>query len=197
MNTLKNKRGAEIVNIYTPHLWLKLLMVFISGIMLFIHFPALLWASQDTAEIPSVIFLFLIPLYTGLLWYTVILCTQTRLIVYEDGLELQRGGSRFFSPWENISHFGRHGSGKNSSYGVYLYERVQPEVDGFAEKLFYGWSSDYMALSNLVSIPSRWVSLFEGSKVDTARLVETPFGQDVYRFAPQLFKVSEEKVKRG
>src|SRR5690349_19950544 len=101
--------------------------------MLLFHLPMMLWANHSTEGSLNFIFLFLIPLYAGLLWYTVNLCWQTRLIVYQDGLEIQRCGSSFFSTWENLSHLGRRNYGKNISYGLYLFERVQPEVTGLAE----------------------------------------------------------------
>jgi hypothetical protein len=132
-----------------------------------------------------------------LLWYSFILWTQTRLIIYEDGIEIQRGASSFFNLWKNMSHFGRYSYGKKNSYGIFLFEKVQPEAQGLAEKLFYGWSSNFIALNEFVYVPWRWVGFFQGATVDTEKLLDTPFGQEVYRLAPHLFEYGKEKAKNG
>jgi hypothetical protein len=194
---MKNKRGGEIINIYTPALWIKLTLALVSVIMLGFHFPVMLWTSQTVEEFPVIIFVFLLPLYTWLLWYTIIIWTQTRLIVYEDGIEIQRGASSFFSPWENMRHFGLYSYAQKNRYGIFLHEKVQPEAQGLVEKLFYGWSSNFIMLNEFVYVPWRWVGFFQGYTVDVSKLRDTEFGRQLLQYAPHLFEYGKEKQKNG
>lgn len=192
---MKNKRGAEIVNVYTPHWWIKWPLGIGAAIMLCFHLPALLWASQFPEFPKPLLFLFL-PFYLWMAWYTFTFCYQTRLIVYESGIEIQRGSSRFFSNWGNMSHFGR--AGFNTKYhGILLFERITPETNNFIDKLFYGGSRQFMEFGDIISFPKRWAGFFQGMAVDTEKLLETDFGRDIYQFAPHLFELEKEKAKHG
>jgi hypothetical protein len=49
----------------------------------------------------------------------------------------------------------------------------------------------------MVSLPTQWIGFFQGSTVDTEKLLNTEFGQELYRFAPHLFEYGKEKAKNS
>src|SRR5215203_1665265 len=139
---MKQKHG--IGNIYTAG-WL--MRLFVLGIGVFVagmHAYMLRGAGfSGASDFPLFFFGFILLIDAWLLWYAIIFTTQTHVIVSADGIEMQRGGSHLFTTWENISHFGVKGGGKNQQRGIYLHHKVEPVVTGLAEKLFYGWATNF------------------------------------------------------
>ena len=195
---MKQKHG--IGNIYTPG-WLMRLFVLAMGVIVAgMHAYMLRSAGFSGATDFPLFFLgFILLVDAWLLWYSIIFTTQTRVIVTADGIEMQRGGSRLFTPWENVSHFGIKGGGKNQQRGIYLYHKVEPEVTGLAEKLFYGWATDFIPIGQVINLPTNWG--FFRHDINIEQLAQTEFGQDVAYHAPHLLGsfsgYEQEKSKLG
>jgi hypothetical protein len=193
---MKQKHG--IGNIYTPG-WLMRLFVLAIGIFVAGMHAYILRGIGASGGIPAYFIVLILMVDAWLLWYSIIFTTQTRVIVSADGIEMQRGGSRLFTTWENISHFGIKGGGKSQQRGIYLYHKVEPEVTGLAEKLFYGWASDFIPIGQVINLPTNWG--FFRHDINIERLAETEFGQDVAYHAPHLLGhfggYEQEKSKLG
>lgn len=187
---LKNKSGQ----IYTPSLLMRL---FVLGMGLFI-------AGMHTIILRNVVIESISPLLVLLLmlilavdgwfvWYGLIFTTQTRVTVNEDGIEFQRGGSRIFAAWENVSHFGVKGYGKSQRSGIYLFHKIQPEVEGFAERLFFNRETDFVPIGQAISLPVRW-GIFRRD-INLKKLAQTNFGRDVSCYADHLLDEFDKKSK--
>ena len=187
----KMKRKQTQINEYAPGLAMRLLMLGIGIFVVMMHFPILLMGGEGLNGM--IFFLLLIVCFDGfMLWYGIIFATQYRVFVSEEGIEMQRGASRIFTSWENISHIGIRAYGKNQQMGVYLYERAVPSTNGLIEKLFWGRSTDFISIGDVIRIPWKWG--FPQTKINHEKLAHTPFGRDVLRFAPHLIKVKARKV---
>jgi hypothetical protein len=193
---MKQKHG--IGNIYTPG-WLMRLFVLAMGIIVAGMHAYMLRSTGGATDFPLFFFGFILLIDAWLLWYSIIFTTQTRVFVTADGIEMQRGGSHLFTPWENISHFGIKGGGKSQQRGIYLYHKVEPEVTGLAEKLFYGWATDFIPIGQVINLPTNWG--FFRHDINIEGLAETEFGQDVAYHAPHLLGsfggYEQEKSKLG
>jgi hypothetical protein len=191
---MKNKRGAEVIHIYTPRLEMKVINIFFLVVFLFTQTSMFI----PPRDIPVSTLLSYIPFLlfdAFLIWYVFKLCTQIRLLIYEDGIVVQHGSVYHFSPWENMSHFGRQGDGRNSRYGIFLLEKVKPESGSFLERFCWGGSSNFLELDQeFFDLPKRWLGLFRASVIDLDRLYDSTFGQEIYPFAPQLFETEKVKI---
>jgi hypothetical protein len=140
-------------------------------------------------NMPLPLIIFLLGIDAFLLWFGIIFGTQSRVTVYEEGIELERGNSRVFTTWDNISRFGIKHGGKNQQRGLWLHEAVQPEASGI-EKLLFGRKTNFIALAQYVPLPKKDIFSRE---IDTEKLLETEFGKTVYEYAPQLFDMEKAK----
>lgn len=137
------------------------------------------------------------PIFFGLLlaidafalWWAFIFMTQSQVTLFEEGIELRRGGSKIFTSWDNVSHFGITGAGKNRRRGIYLHKKVSPKNNGFVEKLFWGRDTDFMAIGQCVNLST--TKLFS-NEIDPDKVRETAFGQELYDLAPHLFEEYDE-----
>lgn len=161
-------------------------------LLMLIHF--LLMISFWREEFMWAITFILLPLYGYGIWEMFIRATQTSITLYKDGIEWQRGGSRLFTTWDNVSHLGCHGKGESMSYGIFLHKKVKPEVNGLIESLAYGRESNYILLTGLLSIPTQW-SFRRDTTIDLDKLSQTDFGRTLMHYAPHLFEKGKGKPK--
>ena len=189
---MKHKNSSG--HIYTPGLMMRL---FVMGMGIFLAgMHAFIFRSFDMSDItPFLGFMlaFILMIDGWFIWYGYIFTTQTRMIVNADGIELQRGGAHIFVAWENISHFGIKGSGRNQQPGIYLYHKVQPQVNGAAERIFFGSTTDFIPIGQVVNIPLHWG--FFRRDVNLEKLAQTDFGRDVGQYAGHLLNQYNEKSK--
>jgi hypothetical protein len=176
------------MNSFTPHWGYKATFAAL-GIGTALAHVIMFRLIPDMGLIPLPAIIALLGLDAFLLCFGIIFGTQSRVTVYEEGIELERGNSRVFTTWDNISHFGiRHG-GKNQQRGLWLHEAVQPEASGI-EKLLFGRKTNFIALAQYVPLPKKDIFSRE---IDTGKLLETEFGKTVYEYAPHLFDVEKAK----
>ena len=190
------KMKHDMGKVYTPgslmRLFILLIALFVAGMHAFI----LRNLGGDATGFPMFMFALILMFDAFFLWFGIIFTTQTRVLVSEDGIELQRGGARAFTSWDNISHFGVKGGGKNQQRGVYLYQKIKPEVSGLAERLFFGWETDFLPIGQVINLPTRWG--FFRNPINHEKLADTEFGQDVAYYAPHLLDGEvAEKEKIG
>lgn len=176
------------INSFTPHWGYKATFLGL-GIMAAAMHVLMFRFIPDMSVIPLPMILLLLGSDALLLWYSIIFSTQSRVTVYEEGIEIEQGNSKVFTTWDNISHFGLRWAGRNQQRGLVLYEDVQPQAGGI-EKLFYGWKTKFLSLTPFVNLPRKGIFSME---VDTEKLLETEFGKTIYEFAPHLF--DSEKAK--
>jgi hypothetical protein len=129
-----------------------------------------------------------VPLYGYVFWSLIIGISQTSITVYEDGLEWQRGGAKLFVRWEDLYELGRKPAGGSVSFGIYLNHSIEPEVNGFAEKLIFGRATNFITLTGIVDVPSYWAGFGKGQMLDTYKFADTEFGRELMRYAPHLFR---------
>lgn len=185
----KTKRKNRVRKVYKPEGSQFWGLVFGLVFLVFHFFVMTSFWNESSAWF---ITLFLMPVYTFWIWSTIIEATQTRITFYDDGLELQRGGSRLFSTWENMRHIGAKSRSRNSTYGIFLSNEVQPDNVGLIEGLVYGHSSDYIELSSIIKVPTK--NSWTNRKIDLDKFAQTEFGQDLMRYTPHLFEKGK-KVK--
>lgn len=186
----KNNSGQ----IYTPGLPMRLFIMAMALIIAGMHALMLREIRADGIDTLVVFMFMLILLFDAwFLWYGFIFTTQTRVIVNEDGIAFQQGGSRLFTSWDNISHFGIKGGGKHQQQGIYLYNSVEPDVTGLAERLFYGRKTNFIPLGQVINIPRHWGFLRQN--INLEKLEATEFGHDVQLYAPHLLQEFGEKSK--
>jgi hypothetical protein len=183
----------DMGKVYTPGMPMRLFVLLMALLVAGMHAFILRNIGGGNTDFPMFLFGFILLFDAFFLWFGIIFMTQTRVIVSEDGIELQRGGARAFTPWENISHFGVKGGGKNQRRGIYLYNKIKPEVNGLAEKLFYGWETDFLPIGQVINLPTRWG--FLRNPINYDKLANTEFGQDVDYYAPHLLDERQEKYK--
>jgi hypothetical protein len=127
---------------------------------------------------------------TYYLWFGTSFMTRTFVIVSDDGIELQCGGICAFTPWDNISHIDVKGSGNSQQHGIYLHNKIKPEVNGWVEKLLYSSETDFLPIGEVINLPTRW-GLFH-YPIDYEKLADTEFGQDLLNYAPHLLQEPDE-----
>ena len=179
------KHKNEHSTVYTPGLPMRLFVLAIGLMMAGIHAVVLRGIGFSGGDwTPLLFFVPILMLDAWLVWYGLLFTTQTHVNVSEAGIELQRGGARHFASWDNISHFGVRGAGKNQQQGIYLYHKVQPNVTGIAEKLFFGRQTDFIPIGQVINLPRRFG--FFKARIDLDKLAATDFGRDVAYYAPHL-----------
>jgi hypothetical protein len=189
---MKQKHGMG--NVYTPGWAMRLFVLAVGFLMAGMHAFILRGEAFSGVDGFPILFLGLLLLVDAFfLWYALLFTTQTRVIVSAEGIELQRGASRLFTAWDNASHFGVKGAGKSQERGLYLHHKVQPDVTGLAEKLFYGWATDFIPLGQVINLPTTWG--FFQQPVNLEKLAQTEFGQDVAYHAPHLLEAYAEYEK--
>jgi hypothetical protein len=176
------------INSFVPH-WGYKATFLAMGIVTAIAHLIIFRTIPDMAMIPWPAIVAMLGVDAFILWFSIVFSTQSRVTVYDEGIELERGNSKVFTTWDNISHFGIKHGGKNQQRGIWLHEPVQPEASG-AEKLLFGWKTNFIGLAQYVPMPKKNIFSME---VDTDKLLETEFGQAVYEFAPHLFGAEKPK----
>lgn len=189
---MAEKLKRDNVRIYTPGVPTRLFILLMGLIIAAMHgFMLSQCYFVSVSDFPFLWVALLVMMDVAFLWWAIIFTTQTRVIVSEEGIELQRGGTRLFSPWDNISHFGVNGAGKDQQDGLFLYNKVQPEVSGIADSLCFGWEADFMPIGLVINMPRH--SGFFRPPINLDKLLNTEFGQDVAYYAPHLFDKAKDK----
>lgn len=114
--------------------------------------------------------------------------TQITIAVYDKGIGWRRGSSHVFTTWGNIDRIGRKDEGDSATFGIFLHERVQPEVHSWLDRRLFAAPIDYIRLIPTVRVPTRFKGR-DGNVIDWQALAETTFGQDVLRYAPHLLEM--------
>lgn len=174
---------------YAPRWPMRAFVLFIALLVSFFHILGLRTGGIETIPLPMLGLILLMDAI--LLWWGVIFTTQSRVTLFDEGIELERGASKVFTTWDNVSHLGIKGFGRNRRRGIFLHSPVKAESQGLIERLFFGWESNFIPIGSYVHLPSTW-SIFKG-EINKDKLLETDFGQDLYELAPHLF--DEEKPK--
>src|SRR5690606_33610871 len=145
-NMDKLKRDAQIISVHKPRFLIKLIACLDAIWAFLIGIPFLLITALmgiGGAWIAYLAFLFALFIILDKCWYAILVTTQILLIVYNDGLALQRGKSYLFATWENMSHLERFAWG-SPNYGIFLNEMVGLEREGVLEKIFFGRAKDFL-----------------------------------------------------
>lgn len=183
---MKRKR----VSTHITSLPMRLVVLGIGILVAFIHAMILRTIPAGETAFPVFLLALVLLFDAFLVWWGIIFMTQSRITLYEEGIELERGNSKIFTPWENVSHLGIKGGGKNSRRGIFLHEKVTPEVTGAVERLLFGRATNFIPIGRYVHLPRKW-NLFS-REINTDKLGETDFGQDLYELAPHLFEEYDE-----
>lgn len=169
---------------HTPRLPMKAFMFGIGIIAAVIH-VGIFRFGQVEEEIPMLFIMLMLVIDAFLLWWAYIFTTQSHVTIFEEGIELVRGGSRLFTKWDNVSHLGIKGHGRNERRGIFLHQKAKPKVNGLIENLLFGWETDFIPIGTYVNLP-RHRNPFN-RQINTEKLLDSEFGQTLYDYAPHLF----------
>ena len=179
------------VSTHTPKLPMRSFVLLMSIFVAFTHVFILRTLTVGTEVVFPIFMLMLILLFDAMfLWWGIIFMTQSRVTLFEEGIELERGGSKVFSTWDNVSHLGVKGHGRNQKRGLFLHEKVTPETKGLVDKIAFGRSSNFLPIGRYVHLPRVW-RLFN-REINTEKLLDSEFGQELYDLAPHLFEDYDE-----
>lgn len=179
------------VSTHTPKLPMRSFVLLMSILVAFIHVFMLRTLTVGTEVVLPIFMLALILLFDAMfLWWGIIFMTQSRVTLFEEGIELERGGSKVFSTWDNVSHLGIKGHGRSQKRGLFLHDKVTPETKGLVEKIAFGRSSNFLPIGRYVHLPRVW-GLFKRD-INTDKLLDSEFGQELYDLAPHLFEEYDE-----
>src|SRR5689334_1672999 len=92
------------INSFTPHWGYKATFA-IMGLVTAAAHIIMFRTVPDIASIPLPAIIALLGVDAFILWFGIVFGTQSRVTVYDEGIELERGNSKFFTTWDNISHF--------------------------------------------------------------------------------------------
>jgi hypothetical protein len=174
------------ISSFAPGLAVKAFNVITIVFGVFLHMMAIRQAMGGWLEFPLPLILLIAALDAYLLWWMIIYNSQTQVTLYDEGIEIERGASKLFTPWENVSHLGKKPLGGGVATGLYLYEPVKTEAEGLIEGLLFRENGKFIQLGRYVNLPSDWKSFFS-SDVDRERILETDIGKQLYELAPRLF----------
>lgn len=179
------------VSTHRPKLPMRLFVLLMGISVAGIHAVVLRMMSATADTAMPFFMLGLILLFDAIfLWWAIIFMTQSRVTLFEEGIELERGGSKVFTTWDNVSHLGVKGYGRSQKRGIFLHDKVTPETKGLVEKVFFGHSSDFIPIGRYVHLPRIW-GLFN-REIDKDKLLDSDFGQELYDLAPHLFHEYDE-----
>jgi hypothetical protein len=180
------------ISSFAPDWSVKLFMLLVGFVGVGIHIYVIRQLAAGQMQFPLPILLLILAMDAYLLW-TMVVYTQTKVTLYDDGIEIERGASKLFTSWDNVSHIGKNGMGRSVATGLYLHKAVNTEASGLVEKLFFRENGKFIPLGRFVNIPSDWASFFSRD-VNMDKILETDFGKQLFELAPHLFG-AEEKTK--
>jgi hypothetical protein len=133
------------------------------------------------------------PLFGFVGWFAFIQATQMTLTVRDDSLEYRLGSGVASTSWDNLARFGRSNSLRVVTMGLVLRHKIQQQVrGGKLDRAFFGEEPvTFIPLSDIVSVPTIYDKQSKKRRVDTEKLAETPFGQELLHYAPHLFEGKE------
>jgi hypothetical protein len=109
----------------------------------------------------------------------------SQLQVDAEGFEWRQGRVHLRTSWSNVSHLGSRDNGYATTYGLFLKKPMPTTLapKGLLPKFLIDPKTvDYVPLSGIVPLPIR------AAAIDEQALCQTPFGQDLMRWAPQVFQ---------
>jgi hypothetical protein len=177
---------------FAPDWSVRIFFVLVISFGVFLHLYSIRQLMAGQMQFPLPILLFILALDAYLLW-TMFMVFQTKVTLYDEGIEVERGASKLFTTWDNVSHMGKNGMGRSVATGLYLHEPAKTESEGLAERLLLRENSKFIPLGRFMNIPSDWTSFFSRD-VDMDKILETDFGKQLYELAPHLFE-QEAKLK--
>lgn len=166
-------------------------------VLLLMTLAYLVWLLRsdmsNTPEIDAMIvfFLFFLGFY---IWVMVIENFQTALTFYADVLELAKGGSRLRIPYDEIKSIEvETPSTRNRQYKnlkqlkIVFNKKIQPEVNGIAERLIYGRATHSISLDAFDAMPLAY--FWEYDDYDTKRQMfeSSQLVRALYKHLPHLF----------
>lgn len=174
------------VSVHTPGKPMRLFVLMMGIVVAGLHAFILRTMGVQETDLPLA-FMGLVLFFDAiLLWWAIIFTTQSRVTLFEEGLEIERGNSKVYSPWENVSHMGIKGFGRNQKRGLFLHEKVTPETQGIVEKIIFGRKSNFLPVGRYVHMPRVWNPF--SRQLNTEKILDTEFGQELYELAPHLFE---------
>lgn len=177
------------VSVHTPGKPMRFFVLMMGLVVAGLHAFILRTMGAETTDFPLALMGLVLFFDAILLWWAIIFTTQSRVTLFEEGIELERGNSKVYTPWENVSHLGVKGFGRNQRRGLFLHEKVTPETKGI-EKLFFGWKSGFLNIGRYVHLHRVWNPF--SRQLNMEKILETEFGQDLYAVAPHLFDEYED-----
>jgi hypothetical protein len=180
------------ISSFAPDWSVRIFFLLVISIGVYFHIMGLRQMMDGIIQPPWFVILLILLSDAYLLW-SMFMMFQTKVTLYDEGIQIQRGASKLFTSWDNISHMGKNGVGRSVATGLYLHEPAKTESEGLAERLFFRENSTFIALGRFVNIPSDWTSFFSRD-VDMNKILETDFGKQLHDLAPHLFGF-EEKTK--
>lgn len=191
---MMEKSKRKRISSFSPR-WPMKAFVLGAGLLIAAIHVFTLRMMQAEGDFPIPLMLLILAFDAFFVWWSIIFTTQSRVTIYDEGIELERGGSRLFTKWDNVSHLGIKGFGRNQRRGIFLHERVKPKVNGLIDKVFFGVSTDFIPIGRYVNLPRNWNPF--NRNINTEKLLETEFGQTLYEYAPHLFDdYSDMKPKK-
>ncbi|MEL6306680.1 MAG: hypothetical protein AAFR81_23225 [Chloroflexota bacterium] len=176
-------KGA-IVNTYTgdirPAVW-------VIGVIVVIHIivVSLAGIEFDTAFWILNISLFL--LYAFFFSIMAFQATRITITVYENGIDWRRNSSHAFTTWDNIAKIGRRNEGDATTYGIFLYQPIQPTVNSALDKRLFSAPVTYISLTPTLRVPTTFAGM-DGNLINWDAFAKIDFGQDIVRYAPHLLE---------
>jgi hypothetical protein len=180
------------ISSFAPDWSVKIFMLLVGVFGVAIHIYTIRQLAAGQMQFPLPILLFILAMDAYLLW-TMFMVFQTKVTLYDEGIEIERGASKLFTSWENVSHLGKNGMGYSVATGLHLHEPAKTQSEGLAERLFFRENTKFIPLGRFMNIPSDWTSFFSRD-VNLDKILETDFGKQLFELAPHLFG-AEEKTK--
>ena len=174
------------VSVHTPGKPMRFFILMMGLVVAGLHAFILRTMGAEETGFPFALMSLVLFFDAILLWWAIIFTTQSRVTLFEEGIEMERGNSKVYTPWENVSHLGIKGFGRNQKRGLFLHEKVTPETKGLIEKLVFGWRSDFLNIGRYVHLHRVWNPF--SRQLNTEKILETEFGQELYDLAPHLFE---------
>jgi hypothetical protein len=185
-NVMSKEKRKSKGKVYRPSLFLRF---FALCIMISAPLQALyLWATDLYLSMRSIegmlLSLLLFLLVCVVCRETYKYAFRTYILVNDDGISVEGSYNGFIS-WDEVERFGWEGIFKGRTWGIKTTETVNPSgywIAPFTEK--------FIPLSHIVGQPpsKRFEMIVAGFGDDLDKFAQTPLGQDLLHYAPQLFE---------
>jgi hypothetical protein len=181
---MEEKSKRKKISSHSPRQAMKVFVLAMALLVAAIHVFSFRM-MQAEGDFPIPLMMLVLVFDAVFLWWSYMFTSQSRVTIYDEGIELERGGSKLFTKWENVSHLGVKGFGRSERRGIFLHEKAKPKVNGLIEKLIFGSETDFIPIGRYVNLPRHWNPF--NRNINTEKLLESEFGQGLYEYAPHLF----------